>query len=125
SVPDFDDIDDRQHHRMTRYITADVIAAGYFGMKIFDQTGLGGGAAHVERNYMPAVELLTEVGRGNNTGHRARFHHRYWHLFRRLCGHHSTVGLHDPKCPVKTAVAKRLLQREKIPIDDRPDIRIQ
>ena len=97
TVADFDDIDHRQHHGMTGNITADVVAARDFRVKIPDQTRLRRRAAHVERNNMPAAERLAEMCRRDHARHGPGLHHRHRHSLRRLRRHHAAVGLHDAK----------------------------
>ena len=58
-----------QHHRMAGNITADVVAAGNFRVKIFDQTRFRRRAAHVEGNDMPAIERFTQMRRGDYARH--------------------------------------------------------
>src|SRR5688572_12158197 len=48
AVADLDDIHDREHHRMTGHVSAYVIAARHLRVEVFDETGFGRGASHVE-----------------------------------------------------------------------------
>ena len=125
AVADLDDIDDRKHHRMARNITADVVAAGDLGMKIFDQARLRRRAAHVERNDMPDIERLSEMGRGDHPSHRPGLHHRHRHSFRGLGRHDAAVGLHHAEGAAETAVGQHFFQGHQIAPDERPDVRIE
>src|SRR4029077_2864426 len=55
AVADLNDVHHGQHHGMARDITADIIAACNFRVKVFDETRFGCGSSHVEGDDMAAV----------------------------------------------------------------------
>src|SRR5262249_28642331 len=122
AVADFDNVHHRQHHRMTRNISTNIVATCDFRMKVFDETRLGGGSTHVEGDDAPAPGRSPEMGCGTHPPPPPRPHHRPRLFFPHLSRHHTAVRLHDTERATETGVAKPFLQRDQVATDDRTNI---
>ena len=106
-------------------IAANEVLIGHLGHALFDQTGFGGGAAHVKGDHVRLVEQLPQHASPNDAARRARLHHAHRYVRCALGRHHPTVGLHDHELALETLPAQRFFQSLQVLTDFQTHIGIE
>ena len=101
---------------------SDLVFGGAGRLAVFYHRGLGGGAAHVERDHITQAGRAGDPGAGNDTGGRTGLDQK-GRLFSRCRSRHgAAVGLHDVQWPIDSRSLELRGQGTDIVLHDGPDV---
>ena len=109
------------HPAIAAGAAADLVLGRRLVLPVADQAGLGGGAAHVERQQVAIARLPRHQRRGHHAGRRSRLHRHGRHGDRLGRFQDAAVRSHHVE-PRQALAARGALQPLQVRRQDRPDV---
>jgi hypothetical protein len=119
------DVDHRHLHRQPGGVAADERAAGHQHLAAVDDTGLGGGAAHVEGDGVLEPDAIAQGFGADHAGRRTGFQHPDTRALRLFHAEQAAGRLHDQKFAGETGGIEMVAHLTEIAPHPRSDIGIR